>query len=363
MPGIASGWVTAFFLYDVAEAIDLPAVTRLVGVTAPARMAPKPPTPSYLQYKDPPIAFEGQAVGMGDIDGFQVRFKTFDYGVVSVALTRPIPATWDSLLAEGLPWHDDARLAAAAERYCRALVERLLPAILRPRTAFLSEDYLVFAVTRLADGATAEGLLAAHGREIAQLLRGEREPLSAQERDEVLRHHISYLATDLVVPTWNAAFIYDTDAGAQGILEILEYANSQLLEFRYYDHLLDDELERIYARLQEPDWSQSWFGRRFTRAARQVHSLFIDVNELTDKTENALKIAGDVYAARLFTLAATRLGLADWKGNVREKLKTLDDIYRFAVEQTAMARGELLEIMIVLILVFELVLFFAGIMR
>lgn len=87
------------------------------------------------------------------------------------------------------------------------------------------------------------------------------------------------------------------------------------------------------------------------------------VNELSDKTENALKIAGDVYAARLFTLAATRLGLADWKGNVREKLKTLDDIYRFAVEQTAMARGELPELMIVPILVFELVLFFAGIMR
>ena len=34
-----------------------------------------------------------------------------------------------------------------------------------------------------------------------------------------------------------------------------------------------------------------------------------------------------------------------------------------AVEQTAMARGELLELMIVAILILELVLFFAGIMR
>lgn len=363
MPGIASGWVTAFFLYDVAEAIDLGGVSRLIGTTAPVRMAPKPPSPSYLQYKHPPISFDGQTVGMGDIEGFQVRFKAFDYGVVSVALTRPIPDTWERLMAEGLRWHDDARLASAAERYCRVLVDRLQPAVSRPRTEFLSEDYLVFAATRLAGGTTAEDLLAVHGREIAQLLRGEHQPLSGEERDEVLRHHISYLATDLVVPTWNAAFVYDTEAGAQGILEILEFANSQLLEFRYYDQLLDVELERIYARLQEPGWSQSWFGRRFTRAARQVHSLFIDVNELTDKTENALKIAGDVYAARLFTMAATRLGLADWKGNVREKLKTLDDIYRFAVEQTAMARGEVLELMIVLILVFELVLFFAGIMR
>ena len=64
----------------------------------------------------------------------------------------------------------------------------------------------------------------------------------------MLAHQISYLADDLVVPTWNAAFVYDTPAGAQAALEILEFANSQLLEFRHYDELLDDELASIYER-------------------------------------------------------------------------------------------------------------------
>jgi len=94
-----------------------------------------------------------------------------------------------------------------------------------------------------------------------------------------------------------------------------------------------------------------------------VHSLFIDVNELTDRTENALKIVGDVYAARLFAMAAARLGLNQWKGSVQEKLRTLADIYRFAVEQASMARGEFLEITVVLILVLELVLLLAGSIR
>jgi hypothetical protein len=67
--------------------------------------------------------------------------------------------------------------------------------------------------------------------------------------------------------------------------------------------------------------------------------------------------------ARLLALAALRLGLDHWKASVREKLQTVDDIYRFAVEQTSMTRGELLELAIVLILVLELVLFFAGVMR
>jgi hypothetical protein len=48
---------------------------------------------------------------------------------------------------------------------------------------------------------------------------------------------------------------------------------------------------------------------------------------------------------------------------VQEKLHTLADIYRFAVEQTSMARGELLELTVVLILVIELVLLVAGAVR
>ena len=37
------------------------------------------------------------------------------------------------------------------------------------------------------------------------MLRGERQPLSQQEITSVLTHRLSYLANDLVVPTWNAA--------------------------------------------------------------------------------------------------------------------------------------------------------------
>ena len=363
MAMIRSGHVTAYFLYDVAEAIDLPRVRGLIGGAVTARLTPKPTTPPYVQYQQPPLAIDGEAVGTPELDGFRVRFKVFDYGVISVALARPIPKTWPDLLERGLQWHDDPRLTAEAEAFCRRAVDRLRPAMTAPREQLVAEDYLVFAATSLDDVDGADRLIAAHGGEIAQLLRGERDPLSSQEREEVLRHRISYLSNDLVVPTWNAAFVYDTEPGAQAALEILEFANSQLLEFRYYDGLLDVELARIYAELQaDKGVVYSWMARRYTRAARQVHALFIDVNELTDKTENALKIAGDVYAARLFGLAAARLGLEHWKANVREKLKTLDDIYRFAVEQTAMARGEFLELMIVLSLVFELVLFFMGIM-
>ena len=132
----------------------------------------------------------------------------------------------------------------------------------------------------------------------------------------MLRHRISYLANDLVIPTWNAAFVYDTQAGAQAAVEIAEFANSQLLQFRYYDELLDNALAGIYGQMQkEPRWYDSLLGRHYARAARQVHALFIDVNELTDRTENALKIVGDVYAARLFSL----VGRAPRSGSLEDQ--------------------------------------------
>ncbi len=94
-----------------------------------------------------------------------------------------------------------------------------------------------------------------------------------------------------------------------------------------------------------------------------MHALFIDVNELTDRTENTLKFVGDIYAARLFGMAASRLALQTWKGNVQEKLKTLDDVYRFAVEQSSISRGQLMELAVVAILVLELALVFLGVMK
>jgi hypothetical protein len=359
---ITAGHATAFFLFDVAEGVSLDALPRMLGPAERARLAPKPATPSYVQYQTPPLSFDAEAVGLAPVEHCRTRVKVFDYGVVSVALSQPFAGTWTELVALGQRVIDNAALERAAESLCRQLLDRMRGALSKPRAMFLAEDYVVFSVTCLSEPLSADALAERHGTEIAQLLRAEKQPLSRQERDEILRHRLSYLADDLVVPTWNAALVYDTEAGAQAALEILEYANSQLLEFRYYDDTLDAELARIYKELQKPRVSL-WGARRQTRAAHQVQSLLVELHELTDHTENALKFVGDVYAARLFALAAARLGLDRWKASVQEKLKTLDDIYRFAVEQTAMARGEFLELTIVLILVLELVLFFLGIMR
>jgi hypothetical protein len=361
---IRSGHVTALYLFDVSESIALDRLPALLQTSVqPSRVASKPAIPSYVRYQSPPLQIEGEAIGCASLDGFSVRIKAFDYGVVSLALTKPFSGSWDDLVGAAHRLSGESALEAGAERVCRDLVARIRSALQEPHENFLSEDYFVFAISAFDRPLSAETLIAEHGDDIARLLRGELQPLAPTERDEVLRHRLSYLANDLVVPTWSTALVYDTESGIQGALEIVEYANSQLLQFRYYDQLVDGRLGSIYRELETRKSYNHWWPRRYTRAARQVHALFIDVNELTDRTENALKLVGDVYAARLLALSHSRLGVTAWRESVQDKLKTLDEIYRFAVDQTAMERGELLEIAVVIILVFELVLFFMGIMK
>ena len=362
MTQIAAGMVHAFYLFDVAQSIDLEHLRTALGSAAQrAALQDKAAGPPRVRYIQPPVIVDGEAVGIGELDGFRVRVKFYDYGVVSLMLSRPYAGDWPGLVGLGQDLIESEPLEQHASEACRVVVERVGSSLTGLRPTFLDEDYLAFVVNALDPPLSAEEVVERHGTDIAQLLRGERPALSRQEREEVLRHRISYLADDLVVPAYNAAFVYDSPTASQATIEVLELVNSQLLEFRYHDEALESELGRIYTSLQRPS-GFDLFGRRAGRAARRLHSLFIDVNELTDRLENAVKMVGDMYAARLSSLAAARLGLDAWKRNVEDKLETLDDIYRFAVEQRGVSHGNILELIIVLILVLELALILTGVM-
>ena len=87
---IRAGTLTAIYLFDVAEQIDVPALRRLLGGGAPSRLPSKSTAPAYLRYQVPPLVVEGDAIGIGLVDGFRARFKFFDYGVVPLALSRGV---------------------------------------------------------------------------------------------------------------------------------------------------------------------------------------------------------------------------------------------------------------------------------
>src|SRR5262249_16059425 len=102
MAEIRSAQLLAFYLFDIAETVNLAAIPGLIGGPAvEARLAPKATTPSYVQYEKPPVSFDGDQVGAAGIEGFRSRFRVYDYGVLSLCLVRPFAGDWIELAAAG----------------------------------------------------------------------------------------------------------------------------------------------------------------------------------------------------------------------------------------------------------------------
>ena len=138
----------------------------------------------------------------------------------------------------------------------------------------------------------------------------------------------------------------------------MEYANSQLLEFRHYDELLTRELASVYASLDEGTGILARW--RLARAATKLHTVLLDVNELTEHADNAIKFLSDMFSARLYKLAALKVGVPDYKDLVTQKVQDAEELYRFMVDQFNQSRAFFLELTVVVILVIELTYFFRG---
>ena len=356
-PGPLRGSVLVLIQYDVCEEIRLDTLRTLF----PARKAEASlkKAPAYVQYQRPPVEETLDPLVLDSGERLAGEMKYYDYGVVSLEFELPFSGGWDTLIELSCRWTSDTNFEKLASRIVRQRLERAAPALVKPYTEWLQEDYFIFHVREIDGSPTADELLATQPNAIAQIVRGETNILSDGERQEILQSRISYYPSDLAVIGWNAAFIYDTQAGAETAIQLLQYANSQLLEFRHYDELLTKELANVYDFLEVggTGWWSRW---RTARAASKLHTVLLDVNELTERADNAIKFLSDMFSARLYKLCAQKVGVPDYKDLVKEKLQTAEDLYRFMVEQFNQSRAFVLELLVVLILIIELVYFFRG---
>jgi uncharacterized Rmd1/YagE family protein len=86
----------------------------------------------------------------------------------------------------------------------------------------------------------------------------------------------------------------------------------------------------------------------------------MDVSLLRERINNALKLAGDVYLARIYEEARRKAGAEKWEGTIRDQLKALEDIYTILNNRAAASRAETLEMIIILLIALEIVM---GLLR
>jgi hypothetical protein len=353
------GSVLVLIQFDVCEEIKLDALRDIFGQGARRQEASfKHPAPGYVRFQRPPVVEPVEPLMLESGERLDVQIKYYDYGVLSVVFELPFSGDWDTLVRLASRWVWDTDFTSFAQKIVKGKIDRARPALVKLYDSWLHEDYFVFHVRDIAGNPTAAELLAAQGGRISQIVRGENAPLSDGEQQEIMQSKISYYPNDLAVISWNGAFLYDSTAGAETVIQLLEYANSQLLEFRHYDELLTHELASVYDFMDHG--SGIWARWRTARRASRLHTVLLDVDELTERADNAIKFLSDMFSARLYKVAAQKIGVTDYKDLVNQKVHTAEELYRFMVDQFHQSRAFVLELMVVIILIIDLIWLFKG---
>ena len=171
----------------------------------------------------------------------------------------------------------------------------------------------------------------------------------------MLGYHFTYLEDDLAVLHWNCALVVEPSA-VEDIPDLLEFATAHLLELRYYDALLDRELHRIYDDIEAGGTTiVNVFTRRYRRLQRETTALLLELSEMNERLENAVKIVGDFYLARLYQGAVRRFRLPAWQESVLRKQKLVADVNALTGHTADTSRSELLELAVIVLILLEIV--------
>ena len=344
------------FAFDIGYEIDIDRARAMIPGESGA-LARRRRTPESIQYRPAPLRLTLDASGMALPGGMattrppRAELTVFDFAAISLMVQFPVRATPTELLELAGNLGEPGPLNMAARLVVNPWIERLRPVVDGFEVSDLSEEYVVFQVGDVRPDWIGENL-----DWIARLIRLEAGPLSAAEVREATRLGFSYTPDDLVMLDWAAGFVADFDCA--DTLQVIEFANVQLLEFRHIDDRLDDRLEAAY-RLIHAERGRDrrpTFWRTHSATVRSVRELEIEATSLFERADNNLKLIGDQYLSRVFDLARTRFHLGEWQQGIRRKLEVVGDVHDLLVQQAGGTRMEVLEIIVVVLIALEILL-------
>ena len=344
--------------YDAGFSIDLDRADHLItALKERATIRHKRRAPSYFEYRPPPLRItqDGEAlvVGAHRTTGV-VDALLYDFGAISVGYRIEFSGSVTELLELSEALYENPTLLADSRRHVQQIMGDIAPAIVRPGLAEFDETYSIVEIESLATTIPPAELYSMFSHEIAQVLRGERGPLSPQEVKDATACRISFRPDDLALIDWEAAMLFDREA--DDVRAVLEFANVELLEMRYLDQQLDDALDEAYEALLRRSWRRLWLPGAFRADLRHVGTLQVDSALLFEGVNNALKLLGDQYLARVYRLVSDRFHLTEWDASILRKLETLESIYQKMSDFSATRRMELLEWIIIVLITLSIVL-------
>lgn len=349
-------------LYDVCYSIDLEKARETLA-TPSARVRPVVTRGASIDIAQLPLELSLGAVevSLGGAPRSGILYaRIYDLGIIAFRLVILLrdEMSWEEaikLLSETQPY--PLVVSEAFERGLELLRKTLGPAMNRLNEVVRPEDYSIFVIERMAEGAPASQL--ARNPWALRAALGEPRPLAPSMWS--LATTLSYYEDDLILLTWASALVIENDPNARDDATLLlEFANAQLLSFRTYDAEVERALRRVtprLGRLTRPGWP---FYRRSDRFLSEIHTLIADTTEQAGRVENALKVTEDVYWNRVYTAALVSLRVESWRSGIAETLDVLRQTAGLLHDEEQVARSTLLEILVIVLIAVELVVAIIG---
>jgi hypothetical protein len=356
---VRRGTIIVYRIFDVAEEFDLKRIESEVSTAAgSSRLKLARSTGHALILRDAPLT-----LALGSVDlrlgerGVKAELfaRVWSYGVASLQFRVPIESgtTWAALVELAACAEDENDIDAVAQARVRDLATSLATAAILPHEPQGMEDYVVYLLEELS-GIDEPGQLASRV-DIPALILGEpNQKLSNDVRQPILESSLSYSTRDLAVIDWNSALVIEPD-GSRDVADMLEFAATHLMEFRYFDTLLDERLASLYGAIERHHRFRSFFRSDSERLSHEASALYIEFSEHVERIEHSLKFVGDFFLANVFRRAAARFQLKEWEDNVMRKVNALARVSEVLSEETNVRRSHFLEIIIIVLILYEIV--------
>ncbi len=351
-PGL-EGVCRALYAFDAGRGIDLRRAE--VSLAEASRRTFQHKSRAPLGEMTPPLrltrAVEPCEVGP-HATAAEVEVALYAQGAVCITWSIAFRGRLAELVELSALLYDHQELTARSRALVEDVVVAIEDAVVRHGPSGHVEDYVVFQVRPLGD---PSAFLLGQRTALAQLLRAEEAPLATQEVEDATANPVSYEVGDLCLVDWLAAFLMGADSEDERL--VLEFATVQLVQLRALDAHLDQGIAEAYQLLRRRRGPFSGFlgqGRELQRIARMQ----ADDALLHEGIDNALKLFGDDYLARLFRTANERFHFDEWDVSIQRKLGVLESIYQSLSDGAAHRRAEALEWIIIWLIVIDIVIYF-----
>ena len=178
------------------------------------------------------------------------------------------------------------------------------------------EEYSVYCISGYSGD--PEVYLSLYGDRIAAFLKNEKIELDEEEVKSTLSAYLKYGKDDITIVDWDGAFIFDSSGDFESNIELFEIANLQLLKSRILDFDLDERLEKALRLIAVPKGLPLIRTREVRKVVKEIIEVRAQSILESEAVERNIKLIGDWYSAKLYSLISRKFHLDKWKAEIKE---------------------------------------------